>query len=134
MSIRELDMDEGEEILPSSDMHFNPRLELKATAFLDSLLGKLTEAENKKRVRATEMKRRILSCILANLVKAKGSPIIVLLGKTKKYGDFSQDILIRAIIAKSVHMFSVGRAAIHTSWPTNLPVDLPAVCRPAASG
>ena len=97
MSIRELDMDEGEEIPPSSDMHFNPRLELKATAFLDSLLGKLTEAENKKRVRATEMKRRILSCILANLVKAKGSPIIVLLGKTKKYGDFSQDILIRMI-------------------------------------
>ena len=71
MSIRELDMEEGEEIPPSSDMHFNPRLELKATAFLDSLLGKLTEAENKKRVRATEMKRRILSCILANLVKAK---------------------------------------------------------------
>jgi hypothetical protein len=97
MSIRELDMDEGEEILPSSDMHFNPRLELKATAFLDSLLGKLTEAENKKRVRATEMKRRILSCILANLVKSKGSQVIVLLGKTKKYGDFSQDILIRMI-------------------------------------
>jgi hypothetical protein len=41
---------------------------------------------------------------------------------------------IKGIIAKSVHMFSVGRAAIHTSWPTNLPVDLPAVCRPAASG
>ena len=97
MSIRELDMDEGEEILPSSDMHFNPRLELKATAFLDSLLGKLTEAENKKRVRATEMKRRILSCILANVVKSKGSQVIVLVGKTKKYGDFSQDILIRMI-------------------------------------
>ena len=91
MSIRELDMDEGEEIPPSSNMHFNPR------PFLDSLLGKLTEAENKKRVRATEMKRRILSCILANLVKSKGSQVIVLVGKTKKYGDFSQGILIRMI-------------------------------------
>jgi hypothetical protein len=33
MIIRELDMEDGEEIPPSSDMHFNPRLELKATAF-----------------------------------------------------------------------------------------------------
>jgi len=40
----------------------------------------------------------------------------------------------KGIIAKSVRMFSVGRAATHTSWFINLAVEVLPACRPAASG
>jgi len=62
-------------------------------------MEKLPSEERSRALRrdTAEMTARILSCLLANIIKAKDRRVIVSLHKNKKYGDFSQNILISTI-------------------------------------
>jgi hypothetical protein len=80
------------------DIHLNPKLFLRSENFVNSHLPELFRAMGLKRVRAGGY-FRILSCVLANLVKAGDRNVIVRMGKRVRYDGLSQKQLRKVIPA-----------------------------------
>jgi hypothetical protein len=81
-----------------SEIHLDPRLLLRSGRFVESLMPELLRAMDLKRVRA-EGYAQIVSCILANLVKAGERRVIVKMSKHVRYEGLSQKQLRRTLPA-----------------------------------
>ena len=95
--MRKLEQEEGS--CNSPRYFLDPRLRLNCDGYVSRLVEKLPSEERSRALRrdTAEMTARIVSCLLANLIKAKDRRVIVSLHKNKKYGDFSQNILISTV-------------------------------------
>jgi hypothetical protein len=100
MGFDEIDMGERGCDLRSSrsppDIHLDPKLSLKSKIFVESLMPEVFRAMGLKRVRAGGY-AQIVSCVLANLVKAGERSVIVRLGYHARYEGLAQKQLIRAL-------------------------------------
>jgi hypothetical protein len=90
MGFDEIDMGERGCDLRSSrsppDIHLDPKLSLKSKIFVESLMPEVFRAMGLKRVR-TGGYAQIVSCVLANLVKAGERSVIVRLGYHARYEE-----------------------------------------------
>jgi hypothetical protein len=82
----------------STDIHLDPKLSLKSKIFVESLLPELLRALDLERVRGAGY-TSILSCILANLIKAGDRRVIVRLGDHVQYKGLSHKQLRRTLPA-----------------------------------
>ena len=91
--IEEIDLEEGVLDPPRTEYSLDHRLQLKGRTFVESLLGELNEGRGRAPSSPTaEKTRRIVSCVLANLVKAKDRRVIVKMDKNANYEGLSQKI------------------------------------------
>jgi hypothetical protein len=81
-----------------SEIHLDPRLSLRSRNFVEAILPELLQTMALERVRG-EGYAQIVSCILANLVKAGERSVIVKLSKHVRYEGLSQKQLRRVIPA-----------------------------------
>jgi hypothetical protein len=81
-----------------SERHLDPRLSLRSRNFVESLLPELLRSMGLKRVRAGGY-GSILSCVIANMIKAGDGSVIVRLSKHVRYEGLSQVQLRRVIPA-----------------------------------
>ena len=101
MSFDEADMGEGGcDLRPRSppDIHLDPRLSLRSKVFVESLMPEVFRVLDLKRLRAGGY-TQIVSCVLANLVKAGERSVIVRLGYHARYEGLGQKQLIRSLPA-----------------------------------